>query len=133
MTYDQAVSLLALLGLEIYAQDARQIELREALETIWRQQSDARPAKPKRLWEARSVFREVVKHRPRAAATRSGVSWLWRNGRYSDLAGCVLRLAVGRPPHRLPRRATHHTSHSKNSTDQAARQIAMFCEAAASA
>ena len=38
MTYDQAVSLLALLGLEIYAQDARQIELREALETIWRQQ-----------------------------------------------------------------------------------------------
>jgi hypothetical protein len=43
MTYDQAVSLLALLGLEIYAQDARQIELREALETIWRRQ-ERRPA-----------------------------------------------------------------------------------------
>ena len=43
MTYDQAVSLLALLGLEIYAQDARQIELREALETIWRQQERRLP------------------------------------------------------------------------------------------
>ena len=72
MTYDQAVSLLALLGLEIYAQDARQIELREALETIWRQQSDACPAKPsmwtKRLWK--SLARLLIVQRSRIGLSR---------------------------------------------------------------